>query len=487
MTREKLSRIIKSPYFISFALWAFFSVLQVGYDSPDEHYPTLEAAGGLIFGYWNHTWEWGSGLRSWIQPFMAAAVIGPVHALGVENRLWLDSIARLFNSVWALGSVWAMGELARVVWRGDKAMVRSLRYWVAVSWPLVVWGTRHGLDNFGIPPLLAGFAVLLTATNPMGLLSASALLGLAFCLRYTLALPILAGVIGWYFLQPEPKGVSVSRIALVATGMIVSIGGLELLDAALWVKISGRFFFPPWVFFKFNILQKSGIFEASPWYLLILYSLLFWVPPLGWLVYFQRNVRKNLSRPGLWPLVVLIFTVGSLSWVSHKELRFIYPVLPFAILATVPLLRGNLRRVAWIGNAVMLILSAILYSDPHGGLVRGLDEATRIATSAENSGLALAGITGGIPFFYMRKPLKTIWLDDEEWVKVCGGDFALLNKKEAGPKKEWIVIAQTACSTLTPQSACQYQSRIPVGPGYRLRQLISKAKMPQYVYRCAGT
>src|SRR3712207_3092102 len=118
-----------APYALWLALGLLFALAGAGFDSPDEHFPTLEAAGGLLFGHWTMTWEWNQGLRSWIPPLVLAALLKPFVALGVESRLWLDSIARGFETLWMLPAVWATGRLG-----GARAAL-----WLVGSWWLLAW------------------------------------------------------------------------------------------------------------------------------------------------------------------------------------------------------------------------------------------------------------------------------------------------------------------------------------------------------------
>jgi hypothetical protein len=174
-----------------------------------------------------------------------------------------------------------------------------------------------------------------------------------------------------------------------------------------------------------------------------------------------------------------------LSFVRHKELRFIFPILPFALLASAPVTLKLSGRIGALVNFSMLGVAFLLYRDPHGGLVRGLDVATRIAGPVEMTGLAVAEITGGLPRFYMRKPLKSVWINSDDWKKVCKGDLGVLDAKEAGPKREWIVISGSPCEQ-SEGDVCRLERRLPRSMGSQLRQGISRIPAPQWVYRCAA-
>ena len=472
-----------APFWVGLAVWIFFSVYQVGFDSPDEHYPTLEPAGFLLFGYWNVMWEWPAGLRSWIHPYFLYSLLKPFVEMGIENRLWLDAIARIFNSVWALSLTWSVGVIARVVWASNEDQVRRIRYWTILAWPLMVWGTRHGSDNFGIPPMLVAFAFFLTLWNTRRIVAAGVCFGLTFCLRYPAALPMLVGTVSWFFLQPKPKLLTLKKFSVVV-GIAVLVAGLGLgFDAFMQAKWFGAPKIPAWEFFKFNIIQKSGNFHTSPWWELVLYSLLLWVPAFGWVLWLKPSVVKERAKEQFWPITVVVVSNLLFMLIRHKELRFIFPLIPFMVLSAAPLLTVRFRKFSLVMAGLLTLVVLGVYAEPHGGIVRCLDSATAAASSVEKTGLVRVGRRGEDPQFFRRKPLQRIELDAEDWRKVCAGDLSPVSKQYGPEKEEWVFYTAEACSGRLPDS-CRLVDQFTWTLGYRLRQIISSTPMPQYVYVC---
>src|SRR4051812_22267095 len=264
---EKLRPFARSPYALWLAIGLIFAICGVGYDSPDEHFHTLEAAGRLLFGFGTRTWEWDEGHRSWIQPMILATVLKPGVSFGVENRLWLASMGRVFNVLWMLPGIWAMGRLS-----GSKNAV----YGFACAWPLAAWGTRHGLDTFCIAPMLLGFALFLTTPRAF---TAGLVLGAACAFRFTVGVPIVAGVA--IALALRRRGIR--SCAFAAIGFLLALAAFSAFDWRAYELIQGSPRLPIWEFFKFRILKGNGNFHASPWYELIITNLLIWSPPLCWL------------------------------------------------------------------------------------------------------------------------------------------------------------------------------------------------------------
>jgi len=474
-----------APYFVGITLWLFFSIYQNGFDSPDEHFPTLEAAAGLLFSNWSETWEWRQGLRSWVQPFFIYFTIKPFVIIGIDNRLWLDAIARIANSIFLIPAIWAVGRIVQQTWTpSDSKTIRASQLFFALSWPLVTWGTRHGSDTFAIPFLLCGFAFFLNAFRRRDAVIAGLLLGFAFCVRYTLGVIIFSGVLLWFLYSPDKKIFGRYLLLTILSGLCV-VTLLLGFDALLYFRFIGVFKIPAIEFFKFNVISGSGWFHASPWWELIAYFAVLWIPVFGWLFSLHPNNLKRLKDRSGWALGLTLISLAVFSSIRHKELRFIFPILPFSIIASVPLIvnRKFYLRLSLIINCLMLLVVILVYSEPHGALVRSLDKATTL-TSATDSTLILAELDGPIPRFYMRKPLKLKIIDSETWKQVCAGDWNKLTQEGIDAKTGITVVAKKACK-LSDKSACDLLFTTPANLGHKLRQLVSETVLPGFIYRCS--
>jgi hypothetical protein len=328
---------------------------------------------------------------------------------------------------------------------------------MAAAWPLLAWGTRHGSDTFAIPPLLAGFALFLT--GPVGWrVLAGALLGVAFELRFTTGVISVLGVGVAVYVTRQVK----QRDGLLAgLGFVAAAAALGAADWLLYKLTSGSGKLPAWEFFSFNILKGSGSFHASPWYELLLYTLLFTVPPLGWLA--LGRLRRSPSGSERWAALTWLAVSLVFACVKHKELRFVMPLVPLSCLATASLLRASETRAAAAFNALLIALVLLLYRDPHGGLVRALDAASG---AAQHTDLWIAGVSADFPEFYVRRRMTIHFISDEEARKVCA-------EKRPG-----------ALVTSEPCGACELVREVDQGLGYRLRQRVSSTPAYRYVYRC---
>jgi hypothetical protein len=442
----QLKSFSRSPYALWLGLGLVFALTGFGFDSPDEHFPTLEIAGRFLFGHYVGVWEWDAGLRSWLQPLFLTAVLKPWVLLGVQNRLWLDSIARVFNVLWFLPAIWAVGKLSG----------KQSQWWLAACWPLLVWGTRHGSDTFCIPPMLAGLALFLTSTRP---LLAGALLGAAFELRFTTGLFSVLAVGVATFVTRQTR----LRSALTAgAGFVAAAAVLGLFDWLGYWYFNGAGKLPAWKFFQFNILLGSGSYNPSPWYELLFYGLLIWVPPFAWLKVPAVLRDRSGEKTPRWALLTWIACSFVLACVKHKELRFDLPLVPFALMATVPYLSGRMFKLSAGLNVLMLLTALVLYRDPHGAFVRAIDAASQ----DREVDLWITVYTANFPEFYLRQNMRTHVISLEEGNQVCA------------EQRPGTLVTTESCSS------CTLLREIDPGLGYRLRQLISITPAPKYVYRC---
>jgi hypothetical protein len=209
-----------------------------------------------------------------------------------------------------------------------------------------------------------------------------------------------------------------------------------------------------WEFFRFNVLGGSGQFHASPWWELWAYLALLWIPPLGWLA-----ARK--PRESRWPQGVVLGTAAVFTLIRHKELRFALPWLPFTALASVPALGPRARRAAAAGNAVLWAAALLLYTEPHGDLVRALNAAGRVAAEHPGAAVALVGIETGLPEFYLRGDAPVRKLSRGDWQRICS----------EGAREELVVLVPEPCTAAVPR--CQRVAALTESWGHRLRQRIS--------------
>ncbi|XP_033921768.1 GPI mannosyltransferase 3 isoform X2 [Melopsittacus undulatus] len=203
-----------------------------------------------------------------------------------------------------------------------------------------------------------------------------ALIALAIVIRPTAVIPWIPLVFS-HFLQEQRKADFILH-RCIPVGL-VTIGASLIID---------RVFFGEWVlvqlnFLKFNVLQNFGTFYGShPWH---------WYFTQGLPVILGTHLPFFIHGCVLAPkryrifLMAVIWTVLVYSMLSHKEFRFIYPVLPFCIFFC----GYSLKHLkAWKKSAASFLLLSNLVPALYTGLIhqRGpLDVMSHIQQLCNNS------------------------------------------------------------------------------------------------------
>ncbi|KAI1467116.1 glycosyltransferase family 22 protein [Daldinia caldariorum] len=345
---------------------------------PDEYFQALEPAWNLVFGEdsgaWL-TWEWKHQLRSSVHPAVFAIGYWIVQNFQgskmhpVTKTKWLLAAPKVLQAGFAALSDWYSWRLAeRLYGRGSAAawsvllmaLVNPWQWYTSTRtfsncfettltamalyyWPWEILGTeddenvesKHSsipilqtwgqINNLRLSLILAAFAVLLRPTNILIWAAISTL---------TLTRATLSG-----------KSPLTLRNCFMIYREVVFCGsfvlGLSLLADRLYY---GEWTFPPLTFLHFNVAQDlASFYGENDWH----YYLSQGIPLLGTTItpFILKGIYRSLDSENLtWPVVtsnalkalsfVAFTNISALSFVSHKEVRFITPLLPaFHILA----------------------------------------------------------------------------------------------------------------------------------------------------------
>ncbi|KAI4866411.1 glycosyltransferase family 22 protein [Hypoxylon rubiginosum] len=345
---------------------------------PDEYFQALEPAWRMVFGEdsgaWL-TWEWQHQIRSSLHPavfafgyWLVENFFGPGIAPKAKAK-WLIAAPKILQTGFASLSDWYSWRLAEKLyghgsvaawsvllmtllnpWQWYTATrtfsncfettltAMALYYW---PWELLgteddgnagskystvpLFGTWNQINRFRLSLVLAAFAVLLRPTNILIWLAIGTL---------TLTRATLGGK------SPLTRSnlLVIYREVLLCGSFVL---GLSLLADRQYY---GEWTFPPLTFLHVNVAQDLAAFYGqNDWH----YYLSQGIPLLCTTItpFVLKGLFKSLdAEKSNWPvttsnaLKALTFTVftniASLSFVSHKEVRFITPLLPaFHILA----------------------------------------------------------------------------------------------------------------------------------------------------------
>ncbi|XP_077173721.1 GPI alpha-1,2-mannosyltransferase 3 isoform X2 [Paroedura picta] len=194
-------------------------------------------------------------------------------------------------------------------------------------------------------------------SQPGSRLKYLALVALACLVRPTALIPWMPLMLHQLWKEPRKQHLLLHTYLPVG---LVTLGGSLIMD---------RLFFGQWVvvqfnFLQFNVLHNLAAFYGShPWHWYFSQGLPVILGPH--LPFFLHGCFRAPARHGIF-LVVILWTVAVYSMLSHKEFRFLYPVLPFCMLFCGHSLR-QLNR--WRRAACTFLLVANLLPALYTGLV----------------------------------------------------------------------------------------------------------------------
>lgn len=362
------------------------SVFQV-----DEHFQVVEFA-GLKLGVTPASalpWEHAARIRPWMQPGAFTWLARGLGAMGVEDPFVLLRAFRLASGLLSWTALAALllavrAWLPSARWRRVAYLSLTLPYFVPYLAARV--SSESGSATFLVFALAALLPLATGAGGTAGgalsrarLLAAGAALGLAFEFRYQAGVAV-AGLLLWVVVHDRHRWRS---LAGLAAGMAIPLALGLVVDA--WGY--GSFQVVPWRYLAVNLLEgKAASFGTSPlpaytWFLAGLFPPFGLAILLGLLLFWWRFPRHLLTFATL-PFVAVHSLIG------HKEIRFLFPILPAAALCVILLLAAPsaprtwerwgtramgllwLGRGTWAFNALALLLVCLLPSSDNLELQR---------------------------------------------------------------------------------------------------------------------
>ncbi|PNY24567.1 GPI mannosyltransferase 3 [Tolypocladium capitatum] len=339
---------------------------------PDEFFQSLEPAWRLAFGprsgAWL-TWEWHHQLRSSLHPVLFSAAYTVADKLSgllpAGNVLRTAVVMAAPNVVQAgiasLGD-WYTWQLAANVY-GSDGNASFFALFLSISSPWQWYVSTRTFSN-SLETTLTVMALyywpwqlLSTATSTKENPKPVSPLRSLWRLRASLCLAALAVVLRPtnVLIWATVVGVALTRVTLQGPSPLTWTSILSLLREALLCGslilglsfVSDRLYFgfwtfPPYNWLNFNISKSLAVFYGrNPWH----YYLLQGIPlltttslPFALCGLYKPSASSVHQANTLRTLSCTVFaTVATLSLISHKEVRFIYPLLPALNILAAPL------------------------------------------------------------------------------------------------------------------------------------------------------
>ncbi|NWI09337.1 PIGB mannosyltransferase, partial [Crypturellus soui] len=391
---------------------------------PDEYWQALEVAhraafamrGGFVLcgalcvlnvnNYGYLTWEWENGLRGYSYPLLFASIYKVLQLLAKDDVQLLIWVPRLVQALLAAFADVKLYSLVRHLENAETAQ------WVFFC-QLCSWFTWYSctrtLTNT-METLLTSFALSyypLKGSKMGSSYKYLTLVALAVVIRPTALIPWIPLVFNHFWQEQKKADLILHKCIPVG---LVTVGTSLIID---------RVFFGKWVlvqlnFLKFNVLQNLGTFYGShPWHWYFTQGL---PVVLGThLPFFIHGCVRAPKRYRIF-LMAVIWTVLVYSMLSHKEFRFIYPVLPFCMFFC----GYSLKQLkTWKKSAAIFLLLTNLLPALYTGLIhqRGsLDVMSHVQQLCNNSYQSQASVffmmpCHSTPFYsHVHCPLKMRFL-----------------------------------------------------------------------------
>ncbi|XP_028926574.1 GPI mannosyltransferase 3 [Ornithorhynchus anatinus] len=288
---------------------------------PDEYWQSLEVAHHMVFNYGYLTWEWIEGLRGYSYPLVFAGIYKILQLLGkdgVQLLIWGPRLAQAVLSAVADVKLYTLAKRLE-----NQELAKWVFFCQLCSWFTWYCCTRT-LTNT-METVLTTFALFyypLEGSKTMNSFQYPSLVAVAFVVRPTALIPWLPLLFRHFWQEPKKPNLVLHRFVPV---------GLATLGLSL---IIDRIFFGEWIlvqfnFLKFNVLQNLSTFYGShPWHWYLTQGF-----PLVLGTHFPFFIHGCFRAPkrARILLIAVVWTLLVYSTLSHKEFRFIYPVLPFCM------------------------------------------------------------------------------------------------------------------------------------------------------------
>ncbi len=322
---------------IGLLVFVVTAVFSHGYFHPDEHYQILEFAGyklGLSPAS-DLPWEFDAKIRPAIQPALAYLVIKTMNIFSIFDPFTYALVLRLITSIlfWLVITNLCLYFLNDFKSAGGKKMYLLMNYFL---WFIPFISVRFSseaysaISFFGAVYLILKSKELTEVKKNLNLLFAGLLLGFSFYFRFQMGFAIIG--LGLWLLF-------IDRIKLPKLSLIILFGVLALYCSYL---IDQWFYqtpvLTPYNYFYSNIIQgKAASFGTEPWWYYFTSYINNGFPPSSFILLILFFLGIYLKPKSVMTWVVIPFIIGHLL-VSHKELRFMFPItIGFLYLSSISL------------------------------------------------------------------------------------------------------------------------------------------------------
>lgn len=290
----------------------------------DEYWQSLEPAHQFVYGYGYLTWEWRTGLRSFIHPLLFSILFQVGELLGL-GELGVLILPKIFQAIIA-----AIGEYYTYKFVYQFTKNETIARWAllisissAFNWYIITrtfsnsleltltsiglaywnWDQKVDWRNMNISLAFAATSCVIRPTN--GLIWIFLAIWFAFCQKFSNSVKLF--------------------IHSIFIGSLVFV-----INTGIDFIYYGELTIPIWNFIKFNVTTSlSKFYGIAPWHFHIFQSL-----PIILLTFLPIFIYGCFKFPNWQLKSLLAFVILVFSCIDHKEFRFIYPLQPIMFLIT---------------------------------------------------------------------------------------------------------------------------------------------------------
>ncbi|XP_011865110.1 PREDICTED: GPI mannosyltransferase 3 [Vollenhovia emeryi] len=326
-------------------LWRLIGVFLVRtVHVPDEYWQSLEVAHRLAFGYGHLTWEWTTMIRSYAYPFLISILYRTLAVLSLDSALLLTTLPRVLQAVLV-----AYADYRFYMWTKSKWMLVSL----CLNWYWYYCATRTLINSVETACTVIALSMFPWREGHVQGVRFLWIVGLLCMARPTAAIMWLPLCL-YHILTSLERRVLLARYVLIC-----------LTCAAISVSIDshcyGTFVITPWRFFRLNVLGNVGSTYGvghALWYIYAALPVLLGLHVVPFLLSCCLIARRSALFPRESIMLLTIgWTLLVYSLLSHKEFRFILPLLPLLIYTSFACLnRLTVRVTADVRKGLVALL-----------------------------------------------------------------------------------------------------------------------------------
>ena len=343
----------KSILFFAILVHIVTAFMSKGFLHPDEYYYSIDF---MLFKFnqlpsnFVMSWEFNTQIRPWTLPYLFMLLCYPLKILGITSPfsyvLWLRLLVGAFSFFASCRfAIWSSGFI-----KSDNS--KKLNYFLQLLlWPAVFMHVRTSSDNVSTAFFLLALPFLFSK-NIKRIFVSGLMIGMIFSLRHQMG--ILGLFVGLYTLF----GGHITKkqfFAVLVPGILITVS----LGLVFDILGYGQITFTPWNYLYQNIVVgKMASFGTHPWWYYFKLIVIKLGPPIGIPLLFALLKHLKTRKLDIWFWAILPFFAFHIL-LSHKELRFLYPLLPlltFLLVFYLPTMKGEkiIVRLLLVTNFLML-------------------------------------------------------------------------------------------------------------------------------------